>query len=116
MKLTLELDAITADWLTREAAAASCNLADFVSQLLRELPDPDAVEGDLIDRLLAEATHSFPPIMELDEQTDMREEVLDDLCRRLISTYRDMLGQEMTLTDQEAFRARLQERASVIWG
>jgi hypothetical protein len=116
MKLTLELDPLTAEWLTREAKAASCDVPEFVTEILRELADPDAVEGDLIDRLLAEAKHSFPPIMELDEQAEMREEVLDDLCRRLVTAHREMLRVDMALAEQAVFRTRLQERAGVIWG
>ena len=116
MKLILELDAMTADWLAREAAAAARDAAGFVTEILRELADPDAVEGDLIDRLLAGATHCFPPVMDLDEQTEMREEVLVDLCRRLISAHREVLGADMTPADLTAFRARLQDRAGVVWG
>jgi hypothetical protein len=114
--LTIALDPLTADWLNKEAVALNQTQAEFVSELLRQLADPDRVEGDLIDRLLAEAAHSFPPVMTLDEQTEMREEVLDSLCHRLVETYREMLGVPMTPADRAAFRRRLEARSKTIWG
>jgi hypothetical protein len=114
--LTIALDPFTAEWLHREAATENTMPELFVAELLRELADPDQVEGNLIDRLLAEATRSFPGVMELEEQAEMRDEVLDDLCRRLVESHRQMLGELMTLTEQAAFRAKLEERAKIVWG
>ena len=113
--LTLTLDADTVEWLQREAATTRQTPADFVVELLRELADPDSVEGDLIDRLLTDATGSFPPVMTLDEQSEMREELLDDLCRRLVETYQHVLGEPMTLHDQPRFRKRLEEQSQNCW-
>jgi len=115
MKVMLELDPMTADWLAREAAASARDASVFVGEILRELADPDAVEGDLIDRLLAEAAHAFPPIMEFDEHADMREEVLDHLCHRLSTVYRATQGTELTAAEKAKFRARLEERADSVW-
>ena len=114
-RITLTLDPQIAAWLNREAGALNQAPADFVVELLRELADPDHVEGDLIDRLLAEATNSFPLVMTLDEQADMREEVLDGLCHRLVEAYRKMLEVPMPPADQAAFRSRLVDRSKNVW-
>lgn len=115
MTLTLALDPLTAAWLRRESAAADRPPTDFVAELLRELADPDGDEGELIDRLLSAAIVHFPPVMTLDEQAEMREEVLDHLCRRLVETYRELTGEPMGLSEQVAFRDRLSERARTTW-
>ncbi len=114
--LTLTLDPVTADWLNREAAAAAAAPADVAARLLRELADPDGVENALIDRLLAEAAHSFPPVMELDEQAEMRDEVIDGLCHRLAEAHRSHLGVPMTAGELVAFRTRFEDRSRDIWG
>ena len=111
--LTLTLVPITAAWLSR--VAGPTDPAAVVVELLRELADPDNVDGDLIDRLLAEAAGSFPPVMTLDEQDEKRAEVLDGLCHRLVETYRTMLGEPMSLADRAAFRERLIAHAKHIW-
>ena len=113
--LTLTLDANTVAWLQREAATTRQTPADLVVELLQELADPDSVEGDLIDRLLTDATGSFPPVMTLDEQSEMREELLDDLCRRLVETDQQILGEPMTRHDQARFRKRLEEQSQHCW-
>jgi hypothetical protein len=114
--LTITLDPFTSEWLHREAATENTTAELFVAELLRELADPEQVEGELIDRLLSEASHSFPPLMELDEQDEMREEVLDDICRRVVEMHQTRLGVPMRPADQSAFRAKLEDRAPVVWG
>lgn len=114
--LTITLDPFTSKWLQREAATENVAPELFVAEMLRELADPEQVEGELIDRLLCEATHSFPQVMELDEQEEMREEVLDGLCRRVVEMHQTRLGEPMRLSDQTAFRAKLEDRAQVVWG
>ena len=113
--ITIPLDLQTADWLNREAATANKSPAEFVAELLLELADPDHVEGDLIDRLLVEATGYLPPIMTLDEVDEMREEILDGLCHRLVEAHRNILGEPMSLADQATFRERLEKRSKTVW-
>ena len=113
--LTLDLDSITADWLLREAAAAGREPAEFVAELLRELADPDNIEGNLIDQLLADATRSLPPVMTLDEHSEMKEELLDNLCHRVAETFRERLGMPMSLAEQAAFRQRLEAQSHELW-
>ena len=53
--------------------------------------------------------------MTLDEQSEMKEELLDDLCWRLVETYQQILGEPMTPHDQERFRKRLEEQSQNCW-
>lgn len=113
--LTLTLDPATAEWLHREAGATNRPPSDFVVDLLRELADPDRVEGDLIDDLLARSVDLFPPVMTLDEQDEMREEVLDHLCRRIADAYRAATGDAMPAGGAADLRERLTERSREVW-
>jgi hypothetical protein len=114
--LTLDLDPITTDWLVREAAAAGREPAEFVAELLRELADPENVEGDLIDQLLADTTRLLPPVMTLDEHAEMKDELLDHLCHRVAETFREHLGMPMSVEEQAAFRQRLEDQSKIVWG
>lgn len=113
--LTITLDSSTFDWLTRQAQAENTTPAGVVETFLREMADPENIEGDLIDRLLAEAVGSFPPVMTLEEKGEMQEEVLDSLCHRLVETFRERLGMSMSLEEQAAFRQRLEVHAKTVW-
>jgi hypothetical protein len=113
--LTLNLDPITTEWLIREAAAIQRDPAEFIAELLRELADPDHVEGDLIDQLLADATRSLPPVMTLDEHAEMKDELLDHLCHRVAETFRERLGMPMRDEERAAFRQRLEDHAQDLW-
>jgi hypothetical protein len=113
--LTLKLDPITTEWLLREAAVVQREPAEFVAELLRELADPDNIEGNLIDQLLADATSSLPPVMTLDEHAEMKDELLDHLCHRVAETFRERLGIPMNDEERDAFRRRLEDHARELW-
>jgi hypothetical protein len=113
--LTLNLDPITVDWLLRESAAVGREPAEFVAELLRELADPDHIEGDLIDQLLAASANSFPPVSTLEEQDEHREEVLNDLCRRIAEGFQKHTGIPLSDADASALRERLAEHAQEVW-
>lgn len=113
--LTITLDDDTFGWLTRQAVSEQTSAVAFVESLLRELADPDAVEGDLIDRLLVASADAFPPIMTLEEQDDHREEILDDLCRRIAEGYRQSIGEPLSEAEELALRHRLVERSQRVW-
>jgi hypothetical protein len=114
--LTITLDDDTFAWLTRQAAAEQTTVAKVVEELLHELADPDAVEGDLIDRLLMASTDSFPPIMTLDEQDECREEILDDLCRRIVEGYAKRVGEPLSEAATATLREQLVARSKQVWG
>jgi hypothetical protein len=113
--LTITLDDDTFGWLTRQAVSEQTTAVAFVESLLRELADPDAVEGDLIDRLLVASVDSFPPIMTLDEQDEFRDELLDDLCRRIVEGYAKRVGEPLSASETAALRERLAERSQEVW-
>jgi hypothetical protein len=75
--LTITLDTDTFAWLTRQAASEQSTPAAVVEALLRELADPENVEGDLMDRLLLQSVDFFPPVMTLDEHDEHRDEIID---------------------------------------
>lgn len=113
--ISIGVSETTLAWLRRESALTGRAVPEFLAELLRELAGPDNIEGDLIDRLLAEATQWFPPLMTLEEQDEMREEVLDFLCHRIQGQHLSQRGSSMTAAEVERFRERLSSRADAGW-
>jgi hypothetical protein len=114
-ELILQLDANTADWLQRQALAEQTTPVAFVEEILRELADPEQIEGDLIDRLLAQAVSYFPPVMTLDEQDEYRDEVLDHLCGRIATIYQQQIGTGLNEQEIATLRVNLANRSESVW-
>ena len=114
IQLSLNLDADTLRWLNQVAFASSRSLAIVVADFLTVIASPESQEDELIDKLLRNATNFFPAIMELDEQTEMREEVIDHLCTRLLEV---AAKSKTVLTDHELahVREKLIIRSGEIW-
>ena len=53
--------------------------------------------------------------MELDEQTEMREEVLDFLCHDICKQYSIQIGETLSDWKKESLREQLAERAEFCW-
>src|SRR5690348_6687057 len=105
--VSISLSDSTYSWLKQEAAQTGDTPAEFISKMLSKLADPDNAEAMSLDQLLAEAVSWFPPLMTLEEQEEMREEVLDFLCRRIEQQYASQVGQPMSKRDQNELRDRL---------
>jgi len=114
--LSLSHDSVS--WLEQTAAEAHCSVDDFASRLLNLLSNPDSIEDDIVDRLLADATKYFPPVVTLEEQTEMREEVIDYLCTRLVEVNANANAKEMAISTDEltSIRDKLIERSRNAWG
>jgi hypothetical protein len=114
-KITIGLSGFTHEWLERESTLAGKTPAAFLTGFLEDIADPNNIEAALIDEALMGAVSWFPPLMDLDEQTEMREEVLDSLCYLIREQCLSEMG--MTLSDAEVHRLRhrLGERAKVCW-
>ena len=113
--LTITLDASTFDWLTRQAQAEETTPAAVVEALLRELADPENVEGDLMDRLLLQSVDFFPPVMTLDEQDEHRDEIIDYLCGRIVQGFQQRAGEPLSESETIALRNKLVERSQEVW-
>jgi hypothetical protein len=114
VQLTLNLDAETLRWLNQAAIASDRSVATVIADILALLASPESQEDELVDKLLASAVNYFPAIMELDEQEEMREEVIDYLCMRLIEVGS---ASKSLLTNEELahLRCKLIERSEEIW-
>jgi hypothetical protein len=113
--ITITLSDATYAWLQGESALTGKTPKAFLTEFLADMADPDNVEADLIDKLLDQATSWFPPLMELDEQTEMREEVLDSICQIIREAYLFHFGVELNDDEATRLRARLAARANVCW-
>jgi len=113
--LTITLSILTLSWLKSESDRAGQTTEEFVATLLTDLADPDNVERNLLDQLLADAVKWFPSLMTLEEQTEMREEVLDYLCHRIQEQHVSQLGMPMSKAEARQLRDRLAERAAHCW-
>jgi hypothetical protein len=113
--LSITLSDVTHDWLNRESALSGRTPSEYVSAMLAELADPGNIEVDLIDRLLAGAGSWFPPLMTLEEQDEMRDEVLDFLCHRICEQYTSHVGKPMTKAAVKRLRDRLAAQAIDSW-
>ena len=114
-KITVTLPDATHAWLERESALAGKTPKEFLTQFLADLADPKNIEDHLIDQLLIESLNLFPPLMELDEQTEMREEVLDFLCHDICKQYSIQIGETLSDWKKESLREQLAERAEFCW-
>lgn len=114
-RLTITLSDLTYAWLNTESAGANQTAAEFVAALLDGLADPENVERDLIDQLLSDATGWFPSLMTLEEQAEIRDEVLDFLCNRIQEQYASHFGMPMSIAEVRQIRDRLAERAAHCW-
>jgi hypothetical protein len=112
--LSLNLDAETLRWLNQVAVASNRSVETVIADVLTLLASPESQEDELIDKLLASAVNYFPAIMELDEQEEMREEVIDYLCMRLIEVGS---ASKSSLTNEELahLREKLVARSGAIW-
>ena len=113
--LTITLDADTFGWLTRQATAEQSSLAAVVEELLRELADPENVEGDLMDRLLLQSVDFFPTVMTLEEQDEHRDEIIDYLCGRIVQGFQQRAGDPLSESETDALRKKLVERSQEVW-
>lgn len=114
-KITITVSDMTRDWLERESAAARETPTVFLKELLAGLADPDRIENELIDQLLGSATGWFPPLMDLDEQAEIREEILDSLCHQIDEQFLAQIGEPLTNFELTRMRARLADRAEICW-
>jgi hypothetical protein len=114
-KITITVSNATHAWLERESASARKSPTAFLNELLADLADPDQIEIDLIDRLLISCAGWFPPIMELEEQVEMRVEVLDSLCYQIRQQYTSQIGVTPSEDQLSRLRERLAERADICW-
>ena len=99
----LTLDSETLRWVNQVAFASNRTVSTVISDYLTILGSPASQEDELIDKLLASAINYLPAIMELDEQTEMRDEVIDHLCTRLLEV---AANSKVSLTGQEFAQLR----------
>jgi hypothetical protein len=113
--LSIILSDVAYEWLKRESARSGRTPTEFVTELLTGMADPDNIEIGLIDKLLSGAGAWFPPLMTLEEQDEMRDEVLDFLCHRICEQYKSHVGRPITKAEVKRLRDRLATRATDCW-
>jgi hypothetical protein len=112
---SISFSGVTLAWLKHESARAGRTPEQFVTELLADLADPDNVEAELLDKLLAGTATYFPPVMTLEEQDEMRGEVLESLMHRVRDQHLSQLGKPMSSDEEARFSERLAESAHRYW-